>query len=282
MNYRLATGLVLALGSLLASQQAIANTTWVGSANYTNAPTATGDEASVGLFDTYDFGNGVGSIVTSSANFTPGASFTGYYQTYLTRHELAGQGINLNQLDTSGGANFSGNNNGFEITLQSTFNGVYTSNAFGMVGFNVTGGTTKVFFDTSPDYSFTGDNGFDDAGGSDGAVLLSGNISGGSGTILLGPQFGVSQLNLAGFLGTAPAGVYTPNNIGGGTALFTINLSNTAVLSGVTSVMGKSTNLYAADGSLQLTAVPVPGAAWMFLSAMMGMISVSRRKKTAV
>jgi len=76
---------------------------------------------------------------------------------------------------------------------------------------------------------------------------------------------GVSEFNIAGAFGNAAPNVYVPNTIDGGIALFTINLRpNTPILNGVSSVMRKTSNLYAADGSLQLTAVPLPATVWLF------------------
>lgn len=276
--------LFLITGSLMAGSAAFASN-WVGTADYTNAPSATGDEwatnsqDAVGPFDTYDFGNGVGAIVSNDPSFSVGSTFTGFYQTYLTRHELGGKGINLAQLDATGGTDFNGVGDGFELTLQATFQGTYVSNSSGLIGFQINpGGFANLYFDTTPDYSFIGDSGFGNAG-NDGDILLSGAINGGSGTLVTGAGFGVSQLIFSGAFGTSPANIYSPNTIDGGNALFTINLSNSAVLAGVSSVMGNTTNLYSADGSLQLTAVPLPGAMGLFLTGVMGLASVRKHKR---
>lgn len=263
--------MLVAVGLALVTPAVFASTTWVGTANYFNAPGSGGDEAIAGPFDTYDFGNGVGAI--DAPNFNVGTTFTGYYQTYVTRHELNGVGINLTELNSSGAL---GSGTGFELTMRATFTGVYTANNGGSVDFGITGGNAALYFDTTPDYSFTADSGFNNDN-----VILSGNIDNtGSGTLMTQYGFGVSKLNLVGVFGNTAPNVYTPNTIGGGTSLFTINLNNPTVLAGVTQVMGKTSNLYAADGSLQLTAVPVPAAAWLFGSGLIGLITASKRKKS--
>lgn len=292
MNNKLATGILLSIGSLLVSQQALANSQWVGSANYLVAPGALGDEATVGPFDTYDFGPGIG-LVKPTTTVAAGNTFTGYFQTVVTSHMLNGTAINLGQLDVSGGNNFNGTGNGFELTVRSSFTGTYVnvpSTPFGSLDVNITGGTASLYFDTSPDYNFANDAGFADT-----APILTGAITGGFGTVfapaIVGAGFETIDLNLTGSFGNFDANVYSPDTIAGGTALFALKVKNAfnstpiinQVAGGLNKVAGVSATggqLFELDGQLQLTAVPLPGSAWLFLSAMMGLISVNRKNRS--
>lgn len=273
MNKKLLTKysvlLVAGLGMVTPAAFSAVMPAWVGTANYLNAPGAGGDESLTTNFDTYDFGNGVGAIVNADINQSVGSTFTGYYQTYVTQHQLNGVGVNVTGLNSTGGGT------GFELTMQAMFTGIYTFNDTKTINFDVTGGSAALYFDTTPNYSFTGDSGFSSPN-----VLLTGTIDNtGSGT-LKSTGIGVSEFNIAGAFGNAAPNVYVPNTIDGGIALFTINLRpNTPILNGVSSVMGKTSNLYAADGSLQLTAVPLPATVWLLLSALMGLLSVNKRKQ---
>lgn len=292
MNNKLATGLLLSIGSLLVSQQALASSAWVGTANYLAAPGAFGDEASVGPFDTYDFGPGIG-LVKPDTTVAAGNTFTGYFQTVVTSHMLNGTAINLGQLDVSGGNNFNGTGNGFELTVRSSFTGTYVnvpSTPFGSLDVNITGGTASLYFDTSPDYNFANDAGFADT-----APILTGAITGGFGTVFapafVGAGFETIDLNLSGSFGGFDANVYSPDTIAGGTALFALKVKNAfnstpiinQVAGGLNKVAGVNATggqLFELDGQLQLTAVPLPGSAWLFLSAMMGLISVNRKNRS--
>lgn len=293
MKNKLATGLLLSIGSLLVSQQALANTAWVGTANYLAAPGAsTTDEAFVGPFDTYDFGPGIGLIkpVTTAA---VGNLFTGSFQTVVTSHILDGAAINTPQLNVSGGSTpFPGNNNGFELTVRSTFTGQYTSVGPNLLGVIITGGTAGLYFDTNPNYSFANDSGF-----ANGALILSGTITGGEGFVskpaTLGSGFETIDLDLTGGFGSYDTNVYEPDTIAGGAALFALKVKTATnstpiinqVANGQNKVGGVSAvggQLFQIDGQLQLTAapVPLPGSAWLFLSAMMGLISVNRKNRS--
>lgn len=267
----------LLLASLTCASPASADNVWQGTADYFSAPAASGvDEAQVGPFDTYDFGAGVSLIVSDPSN---PSSFTGYYQTYVAGHQLNGLGINTSQLDTSGGIGFSGVDNGFELTLTSVFFGTYTDPLTGK--FNITGGNSSLYFDTNPNYSFLSDTGFDD-----GTAILSGSITEGKGLIFTFPGggIGVNQLDLSfsGILGSYDSNVYIPATIDGGEALFSITLNNPVLLTGISSVMGQNASagvLAAADGSLTLTAVPVPAAVWLLASGLIGLVSMGGRSR---
>lgn len=288
--------MVLAVGLLTASQLTMAATTpWVGTANYQAAiPEATGDEgAVVGPFDTYDFGAGI-AIIKPSGAIATGTKFSGSFQTYVVSHQRNSAGINTPQLDNSGGTNFVGTGNGFELTLVANFSGEYTNVSSTGWNFKIdNGGTAKLYFDSkSPDYKFANDTGFND-----GVAILSGSISGGDGTILLPGVIGIGgeqvTLDFSGIFGSYNSNVYEPDTIGGGSALFSIQTKAlfgqaTPTLDEVWAGSKKVNGITAAnigelaelDGKLNLTAVPVPAAAWMFLTGVLGFLGISRRKNT--
>ena len=290
MNNKLATGLLLSMGSLLVSHQALASSAWVGTANYLAAPGAsTTDEAIVGPFDTYDFGPGIG-LVKPDTTVATGNTFTGYFQTVVTSHMLNGTALNLGQLDVSGGTNFSGSGNGFELTVRSYFTGKYDNVSFNSLDVSITGGTASLYFDTSPDYNFANDSGFADT-----APILTGTITGGVGTVIYPSIIGVGaeqiDLNFSGIFGSFDTNVYEPDTIAAGTALFSLKVktpfNNTPIINQVTAGLNKvgglsatGGQLFELDGQLQLTAVPLPGSAWLFLSAMMGLVSFNRKNKS--
>ena len=263
------------LGALAFAETAVASgalPAWVGTATYTG-------QAAIEDFDTYDFGAGIALIVTNSDN-----SFTGYYQTMVSTHSLGGTGLTVPNL------NVSGSGAGFELTLVAQFLGSFTSLAGGSTSFNVTSGTADLFFDNSPDYSFSLDSGFND-----GDSILSGLITAGSGFLLGSAGIGVEdfELDFSGAFGFDPT-VYSPN-IGGGSALFSIKtktlLNNTPIIDTVLagnqtvmnrSVIGNNKILAEADGSLQLTTVPVPAGIWLFSSALLCLVSVGVRRKANI
>lgn len=255
----------LALGLSLLTPSAFASVPWVGSVDYSQAPSAVGTEPTVGPFDTYDFGAGVSLI-----QLTSGSTFNGVYQAMVNGHFLNNIGINVPGLDLSG------TGDGFELTVTSSFTGTYS-----IIGdlqtINYTAGEVTMYFDPNSNYSFASDSGF-----SDGDAILSGTIIGGSAFVDLTSGLGVSQLELQ----LSGTDVFSPNTINGGSALFSINLSNPELLAGITSVMGQNvaggglSYFAAADGSIQLTAVPAPTAAWLFLSGLMGFVGLTRQKPT--
>lgn len=283
----LAKCVLLAAGSLIAGPAAFASN-WVGTADYTVAPGASGDEANVGPFDTYDFGPGIG-LVKPDTTVAVGNTFSGYFQTVVTSHIFEGTAINVGQLDVSGGNNFAGTGDGFELTVRSFFTGKYTTVSSAALDVEFTGGTAAIYFDSTPDYSFADDFGF-----ADGAPILTGTITNGVGSIfspsVLGVGFEQVELSFSGVFGGFNPNVFEPDTIDGGIASFFVKvktpLTNTPiinqVLNGNNTVGGLSaTNntLFEMDGQMQLTAVPLPGAVWMFSAGMMGVFSVGRKKK---
>lgn len=285
---------MLTVGLFIASPLTMAATTpWIGTANYQAAlPEATGDEGTVvGPFDTYDFGSGI-AIIKPAGTVSAGTKFTGSFQTYVIGHQINSVGINTPQLDNSGGTNFLGAGNGYELTLVANFSGEYTSvNSTGL-NFKIdNGGTANLYLDSaSPDYKFANDTGFND-----GLAILSGSISGGDGTILLPGLVGIGgeqvTLDFSGIFGSYNTNVYEPDTISGGSALFSIQTKAllgqaTPTLDQVWAGSKKVNGLTAAnigelaelDGKLNLTAVPVPAAAWMFLTGFLGLLGINKRK----
>ncbi|WP_446808019.1 flocculation-associated PEP-CTERM protein PepA [Methylomonas sp. 2BW1-5-20] len=265
-------------GLIMSTPVAFAATTWVGTADYTAAPTASGlDEDVVGPFDTYDFGLGVSLIKFTQSSATTG-SITGWYQSAVVGHSLdfvTALSPNLNS---------TGIGSGYELTAISRFTGTY--NISGSTNtFQITGGSVGLYFDTTPDYNFASDSGFEEAW----APILFGNIAGGEGSVKVsgantGSGFEELSLNFSGAFGGYDHNVYSPDTIGGGDAIFTIKTKGVSLLSGVNSVLGESKvggELFAADGNLQLTAVPVPAAAWLFGTGLVGFFGASLRKKIA-
>lgn len=282
MRYK---ALVVGVGVLLLSGVAGAATVpWVGTADYKQAPSATGDEDTVGPFDEYDFANGVSliqavSVANPTGGFTVGDTFKGYYQSYVSLHQLNGIGVNAPNLAVSGAA---GSSQGYEVTVTATYNTEVTSvDGDGNGIFAVTGGGFDVWFDTTPDYSFTNDTGFTGVDS-----LITGNISGGSGSFL--PGFGVGFSNIDLIIGAFgyDQNVYSPDTIVGGSSIFTLKVNNSGggPTAGVTSVLGQTVGdgaLMEADGNMKLQAVPVPAAVWLFGSGLLGLVGIARRKKAA-
>jgi hypothetical protein len=275
------TALAVGVGALLLSGTAGAVTIpWVGTADYTQAPTTGGDEDTVGPFDEYDFANGVsllqGTFVQTPGSFTVGDTFVGYYQSYLTQHALNGIEVSAPNLVGDGAST------GYEVTVTGTYTTQITSVDGGGNGiFSVTGGNFDVWFDTTADYSFLGDSGF-----TNGDSLISGTISGGSGSFL--PAFGVGFSDVDLIIGafSYDQNVYEPDTIVGGDSIFTLKLNNTGTgpTAGVTGVLGNAVGtgdiLMEADGNLKLEAVPVPPAVWLFGSGLLGLVGVARRRRS--
>lgn len=265
--------LVLA-GLSMVSPMASAALPWNDTANYKAAPGATGDEAVVGPFDTYDFGLGAGLVKVNNDG-----TISGYFQTYVNDHVSSSSGgINVPELNVGG---LAGNGNGFELTVVASFTGTYSFPIPGALqNFTLTSGTVGLYFDTTPDFSFNGDSGFDN-----GSAILTGSLTSGSGFISLLSGTGIEQLalNFAGSFGNSNNSVYG-SAIGGGDALFSIDLNNSTLLPGISSVQGHNRSegaLAAVDGSIHLTAVPVPAAVWLFGTGLIGLLGAGARKKIA-
>ena len=260
----MATG--AAVPALLALGMQVAGANPV-TANYNFAPNASiGFEDIVGPFDTYDLANGVALVesVTGSL-FAPSVGDTSktYFQAHLQAHQLGANTVSSPGLGLGT----------YEITVVADFQDIVTSvSAFG-VSTMVTGGTAKLYFDTTPDKNYILDSGFADQD-----ILITGNITGGIGS--LSPSLGVGFEAITVQVTSFDSNVFTPS-IFGANGIFTLDIRSSSI-NGVTSVQGHTFNagadiLIGADGNLQLSAVPVPAAVWMLGSALVGMVTIRRR-----
>lgn len=250
---------------------------WVGTADYTAAPGASGDEDTVVNFSSYDFSNGgvvliKPNVVATNGQYNVGDTFTGYYQTYVANHTLSGVTVASPNLNTTGSGS------GYELTLAAVFTEqVVSVDALGNATFAITGGNANLYFDTNPDYSFVSDSGF-----TNGTSILNGSITGGSGSFISNAGIGVTAINLnIGNLGY-DHNIYTPNTISGGDGIFTLQINPTGVTSTVSSVNGQTValgdTLLQADGNLNLSTVPIPTAIWLLSPAVIGILVLTRRK----
>lgn len=259
------------LASLLAlsgfaGQSAHAAANWVGTANY--ASLVPGADT-VGPFDTYDEGAGVVLLKTTSVSGTT-ANLDGFYQSYISQHQLAGSPVSAPNLD-----------NTYELTVVASF----TESADTVTGaINVNPGGTFGLYLGTKDRSFSGDSGF-----SNGNKILGGTITGGVGTSISAGSmiFGVTDISIA--VTSFDANVYSPATITNGGGIFTLRLGNpfdAPFLSQVTSVQGNSVvgtaalpnYLFAADG---YTALAVPEAnTYAMMLAGLALIGFMARRST--
>lgn len=245
-------------------------------ADYTLAAAVDGDEDVVPAFNLYDLAVGATLIKAAATNGGTAAAplvgdrFTGYYQSYVTSHQLDGVVQNASGLNTSGfGA-------GYEITVIAQFEEEVTSVSAGGYTSAITGGSASMYFDTTPDFNFVSDVGFDD-----GELILTGAVvSGGavSAPLLLS---GFAQLDIA--VQSQNSAIFNPD-IAAAQGIFTLDLRSNAV-NGITAVGGQlagvGDQLLGADGNLQIQAVPVPAAVWLFGTAIAGMTTLRRRANFA-
>lgn len=273
---RLGLGAVLMGGIALLSVNASASVVsvpWVGSADYSTIIGAAGEL--VGPFDSYDFSNGgvvlIEPAAVTGAGYQVGDIYNGYYQSYVTQHTLSGAPAANPQL-----------NNSYELTFAAQFTQQVTGvDAYGNATFAVTGGSAGLFLDSNVDtqHSFTTDSGFND-----GTSILSGTISGGGGSFISSAGFGVTGIDLTIGAFDYNTAVYNPATIAGANGIFTLNINPYGVSSGVSSVLGNTVDstdlLLEADGNLNLQAVPLPPALWLFGSAVLGLMGFSRRITT--
>lgn len=259
-------------GTLLAASAAGANAMAV-SADYTLAATADGDENIVAAFSLYDFAVGATLIQAGAGNLGSGLApvigdtFKGYYQSYVTSHQLNGV------VQAAAGLNTSGAGSGYELTVVAEFDEVVTSlGPNGSYNSAIVGGSATLFFDTTPDFNFLSGTGF-----SDGEVILTGTIVGGGSVSIPTLAAGFAQIDVA--VSGVSSAIFTPD-ISAANGIFSLALNSNAV-NGVTSVLGRAVGagdlLLGADGNLQLQPVPLPAAAWLLGSALIGIASISRR-----
>ncbi len=245
------------------------------SADYTQALTADGDEGVVSNFNIYDFAVGVTLLRPSDTNVgtiaapVVGDTYTGYYQSYLTAHQLDGI------VQDSPGLNTSGSGGGYELTVMAEFTEVITAVGGGTVTSSITGGTGSIYFDTTPNYDFTNDSGFDD-----GEVILSGTITGGDSVVMPVAGSGFAQISLV--IDSQNSAIFSPD-VALAVGIFTLALDSSAT-AGVNSVHGLAVAagdmLLGTDGNLELQPVPVPAAVWLLGSALVGLTSIRRGAKS--
>lgn len=265
------------LGVLLAPAANAASIPWVGTADYTAAPGATGDEDMVGPFSSYDFASGGvvlirPSSISNPGSFTVGDTYQGFYQAYVTRHMLHGNTVESANLNTTGSGS------GYELTVGATFTEeVVSVDSFGNPTFAVTGGNASVYFDTNPNMDFLSGSGFND-----GSAILTGTITGGSGTYLAAQGLGVSSIDLSIAAGNFNSSVFDPDTIVGSEGVFTLQFNPTGPTSQISAVLNNQVSagdlLLEADGNLNLLAVPLPAPVWLLGTALAGLIVTARRK----
>jgi len=226
-------------------------------------------------FNNYDFGGGVLLIkALDMSTFGIGSIVNGHYQTYVNSHQKDLTGVSNPLLNSQG------NGLGYELTIVTHFSAKITEiTSGGGFGFDVESGSANLYLDDAPDYNFSSDIGF-----SDGVTLLSSSDASGSGFIST-RGFGFGNLDFLSF-SHVNSDVYGLTTIGDATALFSLNSNVPAQLAGVSFVGGSAVLpgdfLYAVDGNLQLNnvvATPLPLSVWMFASAMLSLVSFSRRNK---
>ncbi len=235
---------------------------WVGSADYTAAPNSGADEEVVGPFSTYDFGSGVVLLSVTGVS-GPTTSYNGYYQSYVTKHELNGNPVSAPLLDTN-----------YELTVVASFTQSVTGAAITVNS----GGTFNVYLDTTRDRDFTTDSGF-----TNGDLIMSGTILSGIGTAISsgGMVFGVTDITID--VTSYDTNVFSPDTIAGGDGIFTLRLgvpSDATFLGSVPSVQGVGVTgnyLYAADGYATL-AVPEAETYAMMLAGL-GLVGFMARRR---
>lgn len=243
-------------------------------ANYGNAVTIDGDEDVIANFDLYDMAVGATLIraaaTTDPNNVAVGDRFTGYYQSYITAHQLGGLVQDAPNLNTSGIGG------GYEITVVAQFEEEISSVGPGGYTASITGGTATMYFDTTPDLDFTTDSGFDD-----GDVLLTGSIVSGGAVLAPTLQSGFAQIDIV--VDSHNTDIFDPD-IAAAQGIFTLDLRSNVVL-GLASVGGNAVQagdlVLGADGNLQVQPVPLPATAWLLGSAIVGMATLRRRNNAA-
>lgn len=264
----------MCLGALLAPVSHAESVPWTGTANYTAATGATGDEDTVGPFNSYDFSSGgmvlIRPVSVAGTGFTVGDTYSGFYQSAVTRHMLGTNTVASPNLNTTGSGS------GYELTIGANFNErVVSVDTFGNPTFEVTGGNASIYFDTTPDQNANAGTGFNN-----GNAIITGNITGGGGTFLTNTGIGVSSISLA----ITPSGfdpaVFNPATMAGGQGVFTLQ-ANPGLTSQVTGVLGNQVGntdlVLSADGNLDLLAVPLPAPLWLLGVALAGLGVVARR-----
>src|SRR3569832_611504 len=132
----------MCLGALLAPATHAESVPWTGTANYTAATGATGDEDTVGPFNSYDFSSGgmvlIRPVSVAGTGFTVGDTYSGFYQSAVPRHMKSTSTVTNPNLNTTG------NGSGYELTIGANFiERVVSVDTFGIPTFEVTGGNAR-------------------------------------------------------------------------------------------------------------------------------------------
>jgi hypothetical protein len=254
-----------AIGLGAQAAPAVAAPNWVGSADYTMALGAIGDEGSpIGPFSTYDFGSGGVALLQSVS----GTLYNGYYQSYVTQHELAGNPVLAPQLNST-----------YELTAAANFTENVTPISASSVQISVNpGGAFNLYFDTNVNRSFSADSGF-----TDGAPILTGTVLGGSGVATTFGPYAIGVTDVSIQITSYDHNVFNPDTIVAADGIFTLRFGfpGDAPLTGsITSVQGvpvAGNALFVADGNLTL-AVPEPSSYAMLLAGL-GFVGFATRRK---
>lgn len=226
---------LLAVSSVVAQSAYAVTTGWVGTADY-------GVET-VGPFNTYDLGTGAVLLKSTGAN-----SYNGFYQSFVTNHELDGAVVSAPSL-----------NSAYELTMVANFAETITPVSASVSSINVSGGTFSLYLDTTgTDHNYGSDSGFDN-----GSAILTGTIVGGAGSAssVGGMIIGATDINIS--VTTFDSAVFNPGGIVSAGGIFTLRLGSqldSTLLGPITSVQGNAYNsgsdlLFAADGQFAM-AVP--------------------------
>ncbi len=222
--------------------------------------TADYDGDMVGPFDSFDMAMGALLIEQD-----PGlGTFKGYYQAVLTGYALDAAWVDPGML-----------NKDYEVTVRAEFSGTYQ--AFGPItAFTIDDSGWAEMRYGDIDASITNDSGFDN-----GRIIAAGKITGGAGSIIPDSAGGLTGGSTL-FINTdvVDGDVFSPV-FDTATAAFTQQNPDFTVDAGT--VMGHDIEgnlLLGADGNIAVNPVPVPAAAWLFMSALVGLGFTARRRSS--
>ncbi len=225
--------------------------------------TGSGESTDPVEFDTYDFE--IGSLLIRK---TGAGTVSGYYQSAVTTHSLAGSGVGPSISDPSTAP--------YELTVAAKFTATFVELS-GNVSYTVQGGTFEIFYDEIPDRDYTGTgSGFDSGLG----PIMTGTFASGTPGFFnldngVGFSFLISSI-------TADSSVFSPLQPVAGESIF--GLSNNTLPTGANGVLGETRDpntdiLTGADGNLIFTqAVPIPAAAFLLGPVLLGGLGLQRRR----
>lgn len=213
----------------------------------------------VGPFDQFDTSS-IGALLIKEDML---GGFTGYYQSTVVDFSKGFTSVASPSLDAGD----------YELTVTAMFSGTTQ-----IGGFTITDGTANMYWDNTPNSDLATDSGFDD-----GTLIATGDISSGGGVFtVFAPGTGIGASTLFIDLDTslnAFQDTFTPT-FPALEASFT-QQTNAFYVAGINSVMGATFEsgdlMLQADGNLKV--VPIPAAAWLFGSALVGFVAFSRRRK---